>query len=684
MLCLFLFSAIAQAQVELSEELTREYIEEIITTLEDADVDNLEFVVQLMAELSRRPLDINRADLSVLADATFISNDQLIALKAHIEKHGPLLAIYELQTIPGWDLNSIRRIRPFIRINRDLDDIHMSAKDLISESTLSIRSYVSRRYPEARGGRMRFDSLPTEYEGDAFRHYINIRAQYQYRFSIGMTAEKDAGEAFFNKSNSGGYDYTSFHAYGQSINKHVRLLALGDYKVNMGQGLIMHNGFGGNKSAFVSDIKKGGKLFRPHSSTSEYNYYRGGAVEFNVFKDWHVGAFYSSIQQDANINVDTTDDDVTIRIFTSLQASGLHRTKNEIEDEDQVRYQAVGGRIGLEKPKYNIHINAVQHSFSAPFIRSPQPYNQFQFRFSKLQSASLDYSYSLGQLHVFGESAVSDNGVMAHLIGAKVGLSKRIKWASLYRYYPRDYLSILANAFGERRLANNEIGFYNGVTYEISSKVQLSGYIDLWKNPWLQFNIDALTAGKEYLFKFRYYQKRKLEAYAQYRFEEKAVASRFEKPFTGIDLRRRNQLRCHLNYKVNKELEWRSRVEFNRLNFEDHESDGFLIFQDFIYKPIESPISFTTRYLFFSTDDFDSRIYTFENHLLFNYSLPGFFGTGHRFYINLRYRPIKPLTLELRYAQTSFTDRDVIGSGTETRQGNSIRQIAAQVRWVFD
>ncbi len=667
----------------MSEEATQEYVEEIISNLEEDDFDNIEFYVQLLEELSRRPMDLNRDDLSPLADAGLISNEQIIALDNHINKYGRLLAIYELQSIPSWDLRAINRIRPFIKANRDLDDVHLSPKDLLKASTLTLRSYLSRRFPESSGYNSAHDSIAPAYEGDPFRHYIRLRAQYQYRFSVGMTVEKDAGEALFSKSNNG-YDYTSFHLYGQSVNRVIKLLALGDYKVNMGQGLIIHNGFGGNKSAYVTDVKKGGKLFRPHPSTYEVNYFRGGGIEVKLAKYWRLGGFYSNMLRDANIVTDSVGEDVEILEFTSLQTSGLHRTQNEIQDEKQIRYEAIGGRIGIEKRKFTVYFNLLHNKFNSLLARTTSPYNQYRFNGDKLLNTSVDYSLSLGPLHFFGESALSDNGAMAHIVGLKAGLSKKIKWVSVYRHYPRDYQSIQPKSFGESRDAYNESGFYNALDYTINAKFQLSGYADLWTNPWLRFNVDAPASGEEYVFKFRYYKKRKIEAYAQYKYEEKAVSVESTGGFTGIERRKRNQLRCHVNYNINRSLKWRSRAEYNRVEFEDHTSDGYLIYQDFIYKPLQFPLSFTTRYSFFSTDDYDSRIYAYENHLLYNYSLPGFSGTGHRFYINLRYKPIKPLTLELRFDQVSYTDRTIIGSGTATRQGNRVRQVAVQLQWVIN
>lgn len=124
----------------------------------------------------------------------------------------------------------------------------------------------------------------------------------------------------------------------------------------------------------------------------------------------------------------------------------------------------------------------------------------------------------------------------------------------------------------------------------------------------------------------------------------------------------------------------------NHVVLDDRTSQGYLVYQDFIFKPIQSDFSFSTRYAFYSTDDSASRIYMYENNLLYNYSLPSFADTGHRFYINLRYRPVKALTVEVRYDQTVFSGRNIIGisTGSETREGNRAQQVAIQLSWVLN
>jgi len=46
-----------------------------------------------------------------------LSDIQISNLTDHIIKYGKLITIYELQTIDGFDLQTIRKLLPYIKVN---------------------------------------------------------------------------------------------------------------------------------------------------------------------------------------------------------------------------------------------------------------------------------------------------------------------------------------------------------------------------------------------------------------------------------------------------------------------------------------------------------------------------------------------------------------------------------------
>jgi hypothetical protein len=142
------------------------------------------------------------------------------------------------------------------------------------------------------------------------------------------------------------------------------------------------------------------------------------------------------------------------------------------------------------------------------------------------------------------------------------------------------------------------------------------------------------------------------------------------------------RLRAQLNFKVTKELELRDRIEFSFFE-QTQKSAGFLMYQDVIYKPIASPMSFNFRYAVFDINSFDARIYTYENDLLYEFYIPFFQNRGSRFYVNFRYRLARNYTWEFRVGRTYLDNVKSIGSGNETIDGNTRTELKTQLRIRF-
>ena len=92
--------------------------------------------------------------------------------------------------------------------------------------------------------------------------------------------------------------------------------------------------------------------------------------------------------------------------------------------------------------------------------------------------------------------------------------------------------------------------------------------------------------------------------------------------------------------------------------------DGFLVFAELHQKSIAN-FSCKLRLQYFETDGYNSRIYAFENDVLYSYSIPSFFDKGVRYYINLNYEATKKISVWLRWAQTIYQDKTSIGSGLD-------------------
>lgn len=663
-------------------ELLEDYIQE-----RELD-DNFDFntLFEDLVFYKKKPINLNNTDEVTLRESNLFNDLQINALKTYLNTNGPLISIYELQAIPYFNLNTIKKILPYVGVKGSINDTNTSIIKMLHKGSNEL--YIrGEKVLEEQIGFTNKEILGSTnfYQGIPYKVYTRFKHSYENKLSYGLTLENDAGEEFFSGSNKNGFDYASAHFYLRDYNSFIKTLALGDFTVSFGQGLIVHSGFGRGKSSQTIDLKKNRRVLKPYTSVDENLYNRGAGINLG-FGKFEMTLFGSSVKRDANIlAVDSIGLEEEELEFSSLQTSGLHRTAAEIIDEDAITLNSVGLNLSYKiNSLAKIGFNGLYSSFDSAFDRNIKPYNLFAFNNDKLINGSVDYSFIYRNFHFFGETAISDNGGLATFNTLLMGLNQKVFLAIAQRDYSYKYQALNANAFGETSSANNERGVYLGLEIQPNYHWKFSAYMDTWKHPWLRFGIDAPSVGKEYLFKIKYRQKRKLEVYLQYRREIKERNNlRLESKTNVLGNQNKENIRFHVSNKINKTLELRNRIDLTFLDFRGSEAKGILVYQDIILKPKGVPISLTARLAYFDTDNFASRAFSYENDLLYSFSVPTYYNKGTRMYLNLRYRATRLLTLEGRIAQTHWTDEEQIGSALNLIDGDKRTDVKVQVRLKF-
>jgi len=679
LVCFVLLSSDAFAQSDSVSVLIEKILEFYIESNDLTDFDN-NTAFERLYDLADKPLDINKATTESLSDLVFLTPIQINAIINHRIEYGDFISLAELQTIPEIDMSTLKMLLIFVSTGSAAYNTNLRSLLASSRSDLYLKH---KRVLQNKVGYQENTKGQTPYAGDQNYYYTRYRFDAGRNFKIGFTSEKDAGEPFFRSPNRAGFDFYSAFIYAANLNKYIKQLAIGDYSMSFGQGLILHNGFGVGKSAYVMNIKKNGLPIRHYSSVNETVYFRGvgTTLRLNSKLDLSLGISYKNVN--GNLNVDTIDFEESAT-FSSLILGGFHRTENEIAKKGSVRQRNVGGRLAYRSNNFTIGANYLQYDFDKPFIRDPLPYRFYTFSGTKLQNASVDYDYLYKNINVFGEVAASDNGGTAQLHSMLIALDRKLDLSASFRKFDKDYQVLEANAFAEGTLPINEKGLYLGLEFRPNSEIKISGYFDQWYHEWLRFRINGPSAGKEYLLRFDYTKKRKFNIYLQYRYEEKQRNSALgtEKINILSDLTY-HRIRLNLSNKVHQSLELRARTELSFSEIDNKLSKGSLSFIDIIYKPLLKPYSFSARYALFDVENFDSRIYAFESDLLYEYAIPFFQNRGSRFYINARLKPTRQLMVELRYANTALDNIDTIGSGNELIRGGTRSDIKGQIKYSF-
>jgi hypothetical protein len=689
---LFLTQGIS-AQVDIPQEIIDQLESYIEEDADEADLLNLYERLLIYYESS---LNINNATYEQLTELGLLSDIQINDLLNHRSRYGAFIRIEELQSIESFSIELIKILQYFLKVT-DSEKLNLSITEMLSRSENTVFVKWS-QFLEDKKGYIPDEDGKTSYAGDKNRLLVRWRNNFSVNQRMGIILEKDSGEELFKSANNAGFDYMSFHYYLKDYSSLLKELAIGDYTVSMGQGLIAHNDFGGRKSAFVSNVRKGGRAVRPYNSVLEGGYHRGVAATLGVANNLNVTVFGSMVDRDGStFEVDTLDPDrPELPSFSGFQISGNHRTTGEIEDKGAIGLQTIGGIIKYSNDNYSIGFNILSNTYDGTITRSDALYNKYRYDGDRLNNASIDYHYRYRNINVFGESALSStDGGTAHLVGALLGLSRKLSATVMYRNYGIKYNAILPNAFGESTNANNETGIYLGLEYRIDKKWTMRAYADFWRHPWLRFGISRPSDGKEFLYRIDYYLKRKLQVYMQYSYESKLADYSTTSAIKRTGPQSRHRLRINFDHIMSKSIRLRSRFEASR--FEDSEGlqHGYLVYQDVILQPQEFPLSMTGRVAFFDTDDFDSRIFAYENSVLNEFAVPSFFDQGIRYYLTLRYRATRKMTLEFRIARTHYTRLDLrpdpnsiffiesTGSGNEEIFGNKRTELKAQLRYKF-
>lgn len=675
-------AAIFAQQAEENED--QEIIENFARS-EDSEEFTFDGSIDDLANLKKHPLNLNRASAGELAEILFLEPQQIDELQRYIQKHGKLISIYELQAVPLWDIATIKRVLPYIRVDENLQDLHVPVKDLFTKGNTQFVTRYQQQIEKTNGYLIPTDTNKQYYQGSPFRLFMRFRYTYGTQMSYGITADKDAGEEFFKRSNKRGFDFYSAHFFLRN-RKQLKALALGDYEVRLGQGLIMWTGFGYRKSPAVMMIKRNGPKLRPYTSVNEFRFLRGGAFTLG-FKDWEVTAFASYKLLDANV-VSQTLSDTSINeeeYFSALLSTSYHRTQSEIAKREMVGQLTTGGNVSYNKRNWHIGANAVYTRYFKPYNKDLSPYALYDFSAQQLVNASVDYHVIFRNIHLFGENGVSSNGGFGLLNGAIISLDKKVDMGIVHRYYSKNFQTIYGGSFGERSHPQNEHGLYLSLSVRPVKMLQLDAFFDLYMHPWLKYLTDAPSWGNENYFQATVKPNKKSEIYLRYRFETKKRNSPLnDLPLDYVVNETRQGLRYQHRFNVTNELTISNRVETSFYSLQGNKTEvGFVIYQDIAYKKLGFPLSGNARFAIFRTPSYNSRIYTYENDVLYSFSIPALYGNGIRYYLTLRYSATRWLDFWVRWSQTFRSDTQVIGSGLDQINGNKKSEIKVQMRLRF-
>lgn len=633
----FYFNCYAQSeQIQSREEQLFE------TVSEEELVPDQEGELQEVDYLRRHPLDLNLVTEEGLRLFRFLSAVQIKNFLLYRSTLGKLVHLYELQAIPGWDKSTIQHILPFVAV-RNSSTILSTVKTGIQTGEQVLLMRYGRHFFGAAENK-NFLGSP----GSLLIKY-SLRSKKDLR--MGITGDKDAGEIFFRGKNRTGFDFYSAHLFLQP-RKLLHSLAIGDFVVQLGQGLIQWQGLAFGKSSETMNISRQGPILKPYTSAGEYNFHRGVAVQLKK-KNWELLSFISYRKFSANLIEDTISGS---RKFSTIQISGYHRTEAELEDKYRLRMFTNGTAINYLFSKGKLGLHYMTYQLSDSLQKETQPYNYYSFSGRRLQNLGADIKYTYRNLHVFGELAVDHRLSYAAIAGMLMTVGGGLDFSALFRRFGKDYHSFFSNSFSEWSTPANEKGLYLGCQFRPNAFLRINGYADFFKSDWVRFGSRGPVGGVKYLLQLNYDPSKTVSLYVRWRDNRKTGQS------STVDLENRaRSIRVHFQQKFNRTWEWKTRVEMVWLKNESkHLQQGSLFFVEGSYEPMMSSIAASFRLLYFNTEGFDTRLYAFEPDVLYSYNIPAYYNTGLRWVANAKLKLHKPhkisninnVTIWVKLAQT--------------------------------
>ncbi len=670
-------------QQQEKNDLIQQRIEFISEQLENEGLDLTDLLERLFYYYDN-PINLNNTTVEQLNELGILTDLQINDLFLHLKLFGKLISKYELQSLPYWDLTTIQMVLPFVRVDDRLDNLSVTFKEALNQA--KFESFF--RYQTIAEEKNAYEDVPDSvllssnsyYHGNPDRYYTRLRYSYRTNLSIGLTAEKDPGEQFGGSGQPYGFDFLSMHAFYNG-GKYMKTIALGDYQVQIGQGLNLWSGYAFGKTADVTNVKKNANPLKPYTSVDENRFLRGAAVDFG-YRNFSLLTFASRKKVDATIIADSLVEEQ--EFVSSINLSGLHRTNSEISKKDAFVETMAGANLRYQKRNISLGMASVYQGYDKFYNKAIQPYNQFDFRGKSFISSSANYSFVTRNFSFFGEASyASFSKKFAQLHGVLIALDPKVSLSILYRNYDKAYQTLYNNGFAEGSNTQNEKGLYIGGKIRLNNAWTINAYADYFAFPWMRYLVDSPSDGHEYLIQPTYRPNKRMELYFRYREQVKAKNSRIsDGSVTAIEPIRQRNYRIHFSYNVTEGIILKSRMEITTLNRVSSANEvGFLLYQDLLIRPKNWPIDLSFRYAFMETDSYDSRLYAFESNALYVFSVPAYYYKGTRVYAMAHWTFLRNFDLWARYAINIYSDRDNLGTGAEEIKGNTKSEITLQLRF---
>lgn len=611
---------LSESIISIAEELAAD----------ESDPEAVSLYIEKLFEIYENPVRINSAGNEDFSRLFFLSDFQAKVLADYISSTGKIVSLYEIANLPGFDKETAMMMKLFI----SLDETHgKTAYNSTWRNTL-LTNLIWKP-----------DDVDPAWLGSP----VKILTKYRFNagsFSGGLTAEKDHGEEF-SDGHPPAPDFLSAHfAYeGKGI---IRRIIIGDYSARFGQGTNINTTFGTGLSLHAPGYMAAKSEIRPYTSTDENNFFRGAGVEFSA-ANLALSLFFSHNSIDATL---ASSSGSSYDFVKSFYPSGLHNTALTRARKDAVTDIAYGANLSYSFERIRIGATWSEDRLSLPVqSRTGDPEKVFGFAGKNNSVYSLYYNSLIDKFLLYGEFSANRSLEYASVQGLTFRPSDRLSVNLLYRHYTEGYFSLHGRGPGSSSSNSAGKSILGNFIFEAARHLFISGGSEIREFPWLRYRTSSPSYSKKREIRIRYIPADKLLLEGAYYYRLSTVDGNTTNSIPWLQELITRSFSASFRYSIYDNLTLGTRFYYKLA--EHSKGMGVLLLQDMNYEFSKIPVTIWLRYCLFSTDDWDSRIYVYENDLLYSFNIPALHGRGSRNYVMAGWRISDKAQIRFKYAISS-------------------------------
>ena len=658
----FIFIVFTLTLVSYTKGFAQDWLPLLEQVADDEEsVEASEQVVDLLSELAQQPIDVNTASREQWQQLPFLTDSDIDGILEYVGRYGPVKSLGELAMVPQIDCLKRQLLTHFVVINKPVVDGKPFPRlaSILRYGHHLLMATARIPFYERRGDQ-------NGYLGYPCRHDLRYAFSYGQRLQAGVIGAQDAGEPFFSNRNKLGYDFYSFYVVLRDI-KRLKALALGRYRLNFGMGLVLNNSFLLGKAWASASLGANRNAIRPHASRSQANYLQGAAASVDVSRNLQLTAFLSLRDIDASLNDDGS--------IATIVTSGYHRTPSEMDRKNNSSQFAAGMNARFSASHYSVGATALYTAFNRdlhPDITTL--YRRHNARGREFWNIGVNYALLLGPLAFHGETATSNGGAIATINRLAWQVNANLNLTLLQRFYGMKYIALLANSLSDGGHVQNESALYLGFDWKPSRRFSTQAYADLAYHPWARYQASLSSHSLDCFSKAAYTLNNNWQLVARYRLRRRQYDNNDK---THLIWKTEHRARLAAIWQ-NDALNLRTQLDFTQSTFRT-KSRGWMLGEHAVWT-LRRSTKLAGNIAWFHTDDYDSRIYVYERGVLYDFSMPAFYGEGIRYSLMVSHQFGKRLSLTGKLGVTDYFDRSTMGTGYQQVNGSSMTDLLLQLR----